>query len=251
MANSTSTSNSNPNSNSLKPNVDENDLMESTSPTYTTSPNSTSLSIIPESFQHSTSNPHSKRRSNPSPLSHSHSLSSPIGPMGIGSAASGSNSIGGMRTPREPEASGHGPGLRGRDDELPSPSSSTLTNFNPIQSSESINSNSNLSLSQTLPPTTSEGGQAQNNLHLLAALAGPSSQPANTSVSASASAASTTPLIPPDARKLCVRHQRMADEGVTARLQKVSSVARCSGSDIHGRRGSAKMQVVRWIGSMH
>lgn len=32
-----------------------------------------------------------------------------------------------------------------------------------------------------------------------------------------------TPLVPPATRKLCVRHQRMADEGTTARLQKVSS----------------------------
>lgn len=31
-----------------------------------------------------------------------------------------------------------------------------------------------------------------------------------------------TPLVPPATRKLCVRHQRMADEGTTARLQKVS-----------------------------
>lgn len=31
-----------------------------------------------------------------------------------------------------------------------------------------------------------------------------------------------TPLAPPATRKLCVRHQRMADEGTTARLQKVS-----------------------------
>ncbi len=30
-----------------------------------------------------------------------------------------------------------------------------------------------------------------------------------------------TPLLPPATRKLCVRHQRMADEGTTARLQKV------------------------------
>lgn len=32
-----------------------------------------------------------------------------------------------------------------------------------------------------------------------------------------------TPLTPPATRKLCVRHQRMADEGTTARLQKVST----------------------------
>ncbi|PWY97791.1 WD40 repeat-like protein [Testicularia cyperi] len=32
--------------------------------------------------------------------------------------------------------------------------------------------------------------------------------------------AGTTPLVPPATRKLCVRHQRMADEGTTARLQK-------------------------------
>lgn len=34
---------------------------------------------------------------------------------------------------------------------------------------------------------------------------------------------SSTPLMPPATRKLCVRHQRMADEGTTARLQKVSN----------------------------
>lgn len=34
--------------------------------------------------------------------------------------------------------------------------------------------------------------------------------------------AGATPLVPPATRKLCVRHQRMADEGTTARLQKVS-----------------------------
>ncbi|GAC77370.1 glucose-6-phosphate 1-dehydrogenase [Moesziomyces antarcticus T-34] len=31
-----------------------------------------------------------------------------------------------------------------------------------------------------------------------------------------------TPLVPPATRKLCVRHQRMADEGTTARLQKIA-----------------------------
>jgi hypothetical protein len=32
---------------------------------------------------------------------------------------------------------------------------------------------------------------------------------------------SRNPLVPPPSRSLCVRHQRMADEGMTARLQKV------------------------------
>nr|CDI55889.1 related to MET30-involved in regulation of sulfur assimilation genes and cell cycle progression [Melanopsichium pennsylvanicum 4] len=36
-----------------------------------------------------------------------------------------------------------------------------------------------------------------------------------------------TPLVPPATRKLCVRHQRMADEGTTARLQK----ATCASND--------------------
>ena len=44
-----------------------------------------------------------------------------------------------------------------------------------------------------------------------------------TTSAASGSSASLTPLVPPSTRKLCVRHQRMADEGTTARLQKVST----------------------------
>ena len=43
---------------------------------------------------------------------------------------------------------------------------------------------------------------------------------ANTDESCASTGA--TPLVPPATRKLCVRHQRMADEGTTARLQKVS-----------------------------
>ncbi|CDW96432.1 hypothetical protein [Sporisorium scitamineum] len=47
-----------------------------------------------------------------------------------------------------------------------------------------------------------------------------------------------TPLVPPATRKLCVRHQRMADEGTTARLQKtaVNTVWSLFSSSSHSRR---------------
>ncbi len=45
---------------------------------------------------------------------------------------------------------------------------------------------------------------------------------ASSSSAAAAAAQGTTPLVPPATRKLCVRHQRMADEGTTAKLQAVS-----------------------------
>jgi F-box and WD-40 domain protein MET30 len=41
---------------------------------------------------------------------------------------------------------------------------------------------------------------------------------------------SYTPLVQPPPRKLCVRHQRMADEGTSLKLQQVSSFFIYSGS---------------------
>ena len=47
-------------------------------------------------------------------------------------------------------------------------------------------------------------------------------QQAAAQVNAGQAPLESTPLVPPTTRKLCIRHQRMADEGTTAKLQKVS-----------------------------
>lgn len=181
------------------------------------SPTTSTSTIIPETFQHSTHDSHSKGRSNLSLHPSTHSIASP------------SSSASGLKTPREPEAAGHGAGLRGRDDEmLPLPLSES--------SCDTINSNtttnSNLDPSNPSSSTSSRMDEQQqiNNLHLLAALAGPQPQSAMNELIKTP----TTPMVPPESRKLCVRHQRMADEGITARLQKVSggqgiSTSRSSG----------------------
>lgn len=175
------------------------------------SPTASTSTIIPETFQHSTHDSHSKGRSNLSLNPSTHSITSP------------SSSASGLKTPREPEAAGHGAGLRGRDDEmLPIPlseSSCDTLNSNTITSLNS-NSNSNSDPSSSASATSSRMDEQQqiNNLHLLAALAGPQPQSAMNELIKTP----TTPMVPPESRKLCVRHQRMADEGITARLQKVS-----------------------------
>ncbi|EPQ28149.1 uncharacterized protein PFL1_04476 [Pseudozyma flocculosa PF-1] len=50
--------------------------------------------------------------------------------------------------------------------------------------------------------------------------ASPADAKPGAAIPAAAAHNSSTPLVPPATRKLCVRHQRMADEGTTARLQK-------------------------------
>lgn len=58
-----------------------------------------------------------------------------------------------------------------------------------------------------------------------------------------ARAGPATPLIPPPSRRLCVRHQRMADEPTTAKLQKVSAANRVCTSDL-------AVKAAAWIASV-
>jgi len=51
---------------------------------------------------------------------------------------------------------------------------------------------------------------------------------------------STADYIQPPARKLCVRHQRMADEGTNLKLQQVSLLRLCQGAAV-GNRGRSDM----------